>query len=419
MASLPTTRRSPAAPGLPHVRHRDADARGLPVPAPDRPDALAGLSIVLVSRDDATTAASALTSAARAAAAASVDYEIVAVDDGSSDQTAERIARFCRPGGRVRLLVHPEPTGTGAALRAGIEASSMAWVLLIDGSTELDPQALDDFLPLAAGHDLLLGWRVMRGAPLATRVRAAVWNRLVRRALGVSVRDIDCPVRLVRRELLDRAELPSAGGMVGAELVAEAKRLDARVAEVQLRQRGWPAPWGRSIGSPGQSVLALPALVRLHHRTRDGPGHRIARGVLGVAVAAVAVAGGVGWLYQLRRAGVLGLGPHLGGALPLQQLAGDDAQPAIRMAVAWLPAGAVAAFGLGTLGRLPRPLLTTALIGVALLVTAGAESDAIATSLSVTGRVLPQLARPGLWAAIALLTIGAAFVTRPGSGSKR
>jgi hypothetical protein len=89
------------------------------------------------------------------------------------------------------------------------------------------------------------------------------------------------------------------------------------------------------------------------------------------------------------------------------------------VAVAWLPAGAVAAFGLGTLGRLPRPLLTTALIGVTLLVTAGAESDAIATSLSVTGRLLPQLARPGLWAAIALLTIGAAFVTRPGSGSKR
>src|SRR5947207_36662 len=56
MASLPTTRRSPAAPGRPHVRHRDADATGLPVPAPDKPDALAGLSIVLVSRDDATTA---------------------------------------------------------------------------------------------------------------------------------------------------------------------------------------------------------------------------------------------------------------------------------------------------------------------------------------------------------------------------
>src|SRR5262249_52423572 len=166
MASVPTTRRSPAAPGRPHVRHRDADAKGLPVPAPDKPDALAGLSIVLVSRDDATTAASALTSAARATAAAGVDYEIVAVADRSSDETAESIARFCRPGGRVRLLVHPEPRGARAALRAGIEASSMPWVLLIDASSELDMRALVDFLPLAAGHDLVLGWRPMRGAPL-------------------------------------------------------------------------------------------------------------------------------------------------------------------------------------------------------------------------------------------------------------
>jgi hypothetical protein len=137
-----------------------------------------------------------------------------------------------------------------------------------------------------------------------------------------------------------------------------------------------------------------------------------------VAVAAVAVAGGVGWLYELRGAGVLGLGPHFGGALPLQQLAGDDAQPLLRMAAAWLPAGAMAGFGLAALGRLPRPLLTTALIGAALLTTAGAESDAIARSLSLTGRLLPQLARPGLWAALVLLTIGAAFVTRPRSESK-
>jgi hypothetical protein len=238
----------------------------------------------------------------------------------------------------------------------------------------------------------------MRGAPLLARAHAAIWNRLVRRALGVSVRDVDCPATLVRRELLDRAELPSAGGMLGAKLAAEAKRLDATIAEVELRQRERPA--------------------RLHDRSRDSPARRIVRGVLGVAVAVVAVAGGVGWLYELRGAGVLGLGPHFGGALPLQQLAGDDAQPLLRMAAAWLPAGAVAGLALARLGRLPRPFLTTALIGAALLTSAGAASDAIATSVSLTGRLLPQLARPGLWAALVLLAIGAAFVARPRAGSK-
>ena len=159
MATLATNRPSPAAPGVRHFVDPPVDAAGLPIPAPDRPDALAGLSVVVACRDDAATAARAITSAARAAARTSLDYEILLIDDSSSDATADVLAGFARPGGRVRALIHARRRGSGAALRTGLAASSMPWILLLDATDELDLDVLGDFAPLAASHDLLLGWR--------------------------------------------------------------------------------------------------------------------------------------------------------------------------------------------------------------------------------------------------------------------
>jgi glycosyl transferase family 2 len=412
MASTAIRRSSPAAPGAPAAGHPAADAPGLPVPAPDRPDALAGLSIVVLCRDDAATAAGAIAAAAQAAGRTSLDYEIVAVDDGSSDETAEIIAAFGRVGGRVRLLLHPSARGAGAALRSGIAASSMPWVLLIDASDDLDLGGLEDFLPLAPSHDLLLGWRVMRRGPPGTRVNAAVWNRLVRRSLGVSVRDVDCPVKLVRRDMLEQAELRANDRVIAAELVAEAKRLDARVAEVHLYRRPASAPGAESGPSPRLGVRSLVALARLRRRLPDRREGEPARRVLGLGVAAVAVVAAIGWLYLLRSGGLLATGPRLAGALPLQQLAGDDAQPVLRMGGAWLPAGAIAGLGLTSLGHVRRPLVAAAGTGGILLVLSGAASDAAASSLSPGGRLLPQLALPGLWAAVILFIVGAAVSAR-------
>jgi hypothetical protein len=119
-------------------------------------------------------------------------------------------------------------------------------------------------------------------------------------------------------------------------------------------------------------------------------------------------AGGVGWLYLLFQAGALPAGPRVDGALPLQQLAGNDAQPLARLAVAWLPAGlgaGVALAGLTALGRPARSLVVAAIASI-LLVAAGAVSDAIALNDRVVPQLGHQLTRAGTWVAVGLLVIG-------------
>jgi hypothetical protein len=394
---------------LPAARPGRNAVEVLPAPAPDRPDALPGLSIVITSRDDEATAVAAVSAAAAIAARTSRDYEILAVDDASSDATAAVIARIARPGGRLRLLLHSQARGPGAAQRSGIACASMPWVLLLDASDELDLEALEDFLPLAPDHDLLLGWRVMRRGPVAARANSAAWSVVVRRTLGLAVHDLDCPLKLARRDLLARLDLGAAGATIGTELVARARASDARLAEIPVHQRPGLPGSGKSGQSPRLGATSLVQLARLRGGMPGRSARRPGRTGLGLVVAVAAIFAGVGWLYLLRGANVIGAGPLLDGALPLQQLAGGDAQPLVRMAAAWLPAGALAGLGLAMIGQVRRPVLASGAVAAVLLAVSGAASDAVAGGLHTTARLLPQLGMAGFWAAVLLVASGAAI----------
>ncbi len=134
----------------------------------------------------------------------------------------------------------------------------------------------------------------------------------------------------------------------------------------------------------------------------------LARGALGLVGAVV---GGIGYSYLLRHVSVLRVGPSVGGALPLQQLAGDAAQPLGRMLAAWLPAGAVAGRVLVDLARPVRGAVAGT-VAALLLVAAGAASDAVAISDPFGGHLLPQLTRPGNLVAVAAFAGGSVAIPR-------
>lgn len=231
------------------------------------PYALTGLTVVLPCFNEADNVADAIRAAARAARRCAASYEVVVVDDGSSDETAAITGQLAVHDPNVRLVVHPQNLGYGAALRSGIEAARMDWVLLTDSDLQFDLGELEGFLPAARNADLVAGWRIARQDPAHRRANAAAWNRLVRHTVGMPLRDVDCAFKLIRREMLDGIELVSSGAMLSTELVMRLKARGARIEEIGVHHR--PRVAGQQTGAnPRVIARAFHELITLRHTLR-------------------------------------------------------------------------------------------------------------------------------------------------------
>jgi glycosyltransferase involved in cell wall biosynthesis len=231
------------------------------------PAALPGLSIVLPCFNEEANVARAVRQATEAARRFSRRYEVIVVDDGSSDDTALVAGRLATHDGSVRLVMHPQNRGYGAALRSGIEAARMPWVLLTDADLQFDLYEVEDFLPFSSSADLIVGRRIARQDPWGRRVNAAAWNWLMRRMFRLPVHDVDCAFKLIRRDILARIELVSNGAMISTELVAKSLQLGARLAERCVHHM--PRPAGEQSGASPRVVLrAFLELFRLRGALR-------------------------------------------------------------------------------------------------------------------------------------------------------
>jgi glycosyltransferase involved in cell wall biosynthesis len=216
-------------------------------PGSQRADALPGLTIVLPCLDEAENLAESVRCACAVASRCALEYEVVIVDDGSSDETAELAGEFARADSRVRLIMHARTLGYADALRSGIEAARMPWLLLTDADLQYDIGELADFLPQAAVADLVVGRRMLTQDRLTRRAADTVWTHLLHALLRLPVRDIDCSFRLARRELLAGLQLRAGGPLFGAELLVNSRAAGARIVELPVHHRVRVA--GRQTGS--------------------------------------------------------------------------------------------------------------------------------------------------------------------------
>jgi hypothetical protein len=224
---------------------------------------LPGLSIVLPCSGAEASIVDAIRAAAAAAAQNSADYEIVVVDDGSSDGTAQNASRFLDGGRPVRLLVHAHPRGYGAAVRTGLAAARMPWVLLSSAAEELDAADLAAFAALTGSADIVAGRRARRGG----RFGGVAWNRLVRTLFDLPVDDVGSPFKLIRRELLADTELRASGALFHAELLVRCRADGGRITEQPVRQLP-PFPASPHPARTGGLLRGLGELVRLQGELR-------------------------------------------------------------------------------------------------------------------------------------------------------
>ncbi len=162
------------------------------------------------------------------------DYEVIVVDDGSTDRTGEIAMRLCAENPRVRLVQHEVNRGYGGAVISGIRAARMPYVMLSDGDGQFDPDDTGKLVAFVPEYDVVVGRRARRADSIVRKFNGIAWTLLVRMLLGVRISDIDCGFKLFKRGFLERIELKARGAMISTELMARLAGLGAKVREVEV-----------------------------------------------------------------------------------------------------------------------------------------------------------------------------------------
>ena len=132
-----------------------------------------------------------------ATALAGMDYEMMLVDDGSTDPTVRRVQK----GDRVRLLEFDKNAGQSAAMHAGIYHSRGDIIVTLDGDLQNDPQDIPAMIAkLNEGHDLVCGYRAKRKDSGFKRLQSRIANGVRSRFVGDNVRDTGCTLKVMRRD---------------------------------------------------------------------------------------------------------------------------------------------------------------------------------------------------------------------------
>src|SRR5262245_22974957 len=134
-------------------------------------------------------------------------FEIVFVDDGSTDGTGAALRRLASADARVRVLRLRRNAGQTAALHAGFRAARGAVVITMDADLQNDPHDIPKLLAALPGHDAVCGWRVDRQDPWTKRIASRIANRVRDRFTRDGVHDTGCTLKAFRREAVQDLHL--------------------------------------------------------------------------------------------------------------------------------------------------------------------------------------------------------------------
>ena len=195
----------------------------------------ASISACMLCYNDAETIAGLVERAAGALDQIGLEGEIVVVDDGSADDSLERLADVAAREPRLRVIEHAANRGYGGALRSALTEACGDWIFYTDGDGQYDPAQLVRLAEHVTEEvDWVQGYKRYRSDPLQRRIVGAVYATAMGFVFGLPIRDIDCDFRLMRGDHVRRLRLEKDSGAICVELVHGLQSTGARCVEVEV-----------------------------------------------------------------------------------------------------------------------------------------------------------------------------------------
>jgi glycosyltransferase involved in cell wall biosynthesis len=190
------------------------------------------------------------------------DFEIIIVNDGSTDQTARIADEAASQDGRVKVIHHSENLGYGAALQSGFRAASKELVFYTDGDGQFDINEMPALLPLMEDYDVVSCYRLNRQDSSLRKFNAWCWTKLVCLLFHMKLRDIDCAFKLYKTKIFENMQMRSTGALIDAEILGRMTRKGYKV--VQRPVHHYPRTEGQQTGAKiGVIFRAFKELLKL------------------------------------------------------------------------------------------------------------------------------------------------------------
>lgn len=163
-----------------------------------------------------------------------VEWEILVIDDGSTDRTASITEKLSELYQGVKLLKHSKNSGIGSAVKTGIANSSMPWIFYTDCDGQFDLHELEMMWCIRGSADVVSGFRRRRQDPLMRLMYSFAYNTLTYVFFFGGFKDVDASFKLFRREIFDRITIRSSSSVADLELLLLPKKCGYRVRQLPV-----------------------------------------------------------------------------------------------------------------------------------------------------------------------------------------
>ncbi|HKY19599.1 MAG TPA: glycosyltransferase family 2 protein [Vicinamibacterales bacterium] len=193
------------------------------------------LTVFFPAYNDSGTIASLVITALQTASTLTENHEVIVVNDGSSDGTAQILDELARLYPRLRIVTHEANRGYGGALRSGFAAASKDLIFYTDGDAQYDPAEMALlWQKMHPDVDLVNGYKISRSDPWHRIVIGRAYHHIVKLMFGLRVRDVDCDFRMLRRSIFDRVRLEKNSGVICLEMMKKIQDTGFNIVEVPV-----------------------------------------------------------------------------------------------------------------------------------------------------------------------------------------